>query len=1134
MSDFIGRIPVPAALAVAHFPLRTDYAHGQARKRNVVVHQFGGTTGKVEQRFYVGPSANRYTFRRTSLTFSNRRALAAFWESQLGPQGAFFYDVPEEDGSFSTKTVCFEDAPLTFEDLAGAVSTVGITFVEIPDATDAPVYPLNATVTRFPVGTLADSLLDQTQEIIPLVRIRVPETAVDDIFLSDRRVSVGAQLYLPRLLHLGDPGSDALITQTIEGSSDDVQFTFGNADRVMIKLANDTELKKSHIELSLYFVATGTKLDLWAGEIVDWASDQGPEFSVQASDIISALTLQSPVGNISRTCWRIYADPAYGCTVNKAVDTRDLVHFPNSTMDSCDLGYETPNGCLAHVVAKQSFPGCAVKPQAVTIKDNSTGGLFGFGRDLITPTSQINDSIYNGTLPEIWHNDDGIPQRGLPVQCRVADGREESDFYDALGIVGRGPIGAYTVARMYDSDGDGKAETFIGSTLDGQPHHGFRQTDSSGSYTDSSFGLRQSIGNDPNPDYFSLGRVAGTPTSWREIVGGSSVFEENYAAGVAFMEIRRTDQKGVQPSEISSHQMTAMVSRGLAGFVWNSAGTRSQVGGITNLFWVAVNTLLRSLGVQGASAAEQEAYFDVDAAVACAAIADASVPAIFGAGNETQFRFKGTLDTRKPLRDRLQEILNNGLGFYTWSFGKLRLGCRNSPNPATYFSAGNMLFGSLKLEPLKPQFEKLTVEFADEEYLFQKNTIDYTDQDYALRNNRVQNPRASQLGLIGSATKSQASRIAVMRTREELGGVGLAEQTQARVATWRSTVLALDTEAGQVIGLEDPDVPGGAGLFRIESWRLNRDWSLDFKAKSIGASTYDMSTGSVAVDVKVVKQPTQADIDQGPPPEPIFLAQVAPDDPSSAEVYSLSFASTVNTRTIIQGTFTFTFHDPATPLVILTKVFSTAFPYEFFAFPYSASELAWVLKAHLPGMNVTQIAGYVTNVYGDSTVYTLAVDLRLAGSPKSFEAIDHEFLYAYDATTGTFSARQVLDDDIGFSDITTGNSSTSEHGFLLKLSGSVTDVLRGDGTWGPDAGDPGLFNFADRITPSGAMDGTNAVFTLPETPNPPESLIVWRNGVGQLWPGVDYDLSGFTFTMLSTDNLPDEATGEFLRAWFRY
>jgi hypothetical protein len=302
-----------------------------------------------------------------------------------GSEGAFFYNVPQDDQTFVTITGYFENQPLTLEDLSDHICSVGLTIVEIPSVDTAPVYTVSGTYTRFPGGTLANALCDQVQEIIPLVRIRVVEVDVPDIYLSDRLVTVGGIVYLPRLLGIGDPGSDVLVEQTIEGGADNVRFTFGNADRVMVQLANDTELHDAKIELSLYHVGSGIKLDLWAGQIVDWASDKGPEFTVQASDIISALTLQSPVRNISRTCWRIVGNPTYGC--------------PAAAGSTCDLTMDGADGCKAKGgTVKYSFGGVAISPQAVTLKDNSTG-TWGYGRDLVTPTSQINDTIYDGTLP---------------------------------------------------------------------------------------------------------------------------------------------------------------------------------------------------------------------------------------------------------------------------------------------------------------------------------------------------------------------------------------------------------------------------------------------------------------------------------------------------------------------------------------------------------------------------------------------------------------------------------------------------------------------------------------------------------------------------------------------------------------
>jgi hypothetical protein len=1070
MADLIGRISVPGPpTASVTFPLRTDFGHSQSMKRNVITHQFGDVSGKVDQLFYIGPPATRYTFRKNTLKLSERKALAAFWESMRGCEGVFLYSAPQEDQTFVTKTVRFDDTPLTLDTLIDAIGTVGLTFVEIP--TSSPNYAINQEVIRFPSDALAASLTNPVQEVIPLIRIRVIETAVPDIYLADRRVTVGGINYLPRLLEIGKPGTDVIVSQDIEGSADNNQYTFGNADRVMTRLANDTQLIKARLEFALFFPSISSKLNLWAGEIVNWSSDKGPTFSIQAADIISALTLQSPVRNVSRTCWRIVGDMNFGCPAP-----------PGST---CDLGYNTPDGCLAKGgTVKHSFGGQLVTPQSVTIRDNSTG-TWGFGRDLVTPTSQINDSAYGQNLSEIWHNDDGIPQRGLSVNCILVDGREESEFYDGLGIVGRGPIGAYTTARMYDSDGDGKAETFLGSTLDGQFHHGFKQTDDSGNYTDDGLGLRQVKGTDPAGanDFFSLGRVAGTPNAG-EVVGGGSIYLDTFAAGVAFMEIRRTDQKGIQPSEISSHQMIAMISQGLAGLTWGSPGSRSSVPGLTNPFWVTVNTFLRSLGIEAKDAATQEFYFDVLAAAACGAVADTTVASLFGGGSESQFRFKGAIQTLKPLRDRLQEILNNCLGYYTWSFGKLKLGCRTNANPETYFSSGNMLFGSLKIDPIRPQFEKLTVEFADEEFLFKKNTADYTDLDYALRNGRVQNPKAAQIGLIGSSTKSQSARIAVIRTREELGGVGEIEQRNARIATWKTTVLGLDTEAGQVVGVYDQDLPGGFGRFRIQSWRLNRDWSIEITGKTVTDSMYDLATGNVTVGVAVVAQPTQAAIDTGPPPEPIFLGQVAPDNLMAAEVYDLHFDSTINIRTIIQGTFTFFYDDPTDPgLGTRTKVVSVAWPYDFFvitppATTMTTEALDWVMKCELPGMHISRIDGFVTNLYSDSPTYSILVDLQLANIPKSQTGDEYTYLSAYSASTGTF---------------------TVDH-------------------------------FVEDVTPSGAMDGTNTIFTLPSLPI--GKVALFYNGVLQVLD-VDISITSSTITFLRSDRLPNDAFGESLRARYR-
>jgi hypothetical protein len=58
--------------------------------------------------------------------------------------------------------------------------------VEVVDPTAAPTYTVASTCLRFPSSGLATALLSEVQQIIPLVHIRVRESAVADIYLSDR------------------------------------------------------------------------------------------------------------------------------------------------------------------------------------------------------------------------------------------------------------------------------------------------------------------------------------------------------------------------------------------------------------------------------------------------------------------------------------------------------------------------------------------------------------------------------------------------------------------------------------------------------------------------------------------------------------------------------------------------------------------------------------------------------------------------------------------------------------------------------------------------------------------------------------------------------------------------------------
>jgi hypothetical protein len=80
------------------------------------------------------------------------------------------------------------------------------------------------------------------------------------------------------------------------------------------------------------------------------------------------------------------------------------------------------------------------------------------------------------------------------------------------------------------------------------------------------------------------------------------------------------------------------------------------------------------------------------------------------------------------------------------------------------------------------------------------------------------------------------------------------------------------------------------------------------------------------------------------------------------------------------------------------------------------------------------------------------------------------------------------------------------------------------------AGLTSVTNFADGIIPGGVMDGNNAVFTLPQAPNPAASLRFYRNGLAQL-VGLDYTIQGNAVTF-NAGSIPQP--GDTLVAWYRY
>jgi hypothetical protein len=324
-----------------------------------------------------------------------------------------------------------------------------------------------------------------------------------------------------------------LLSQNLNGSADNVSFTLGNADRVMTQLANNTDLKYAQIDLCLFHQNSGILLQLWSGFIQKFTSDGSPLFAVQCSDGLYQMTLAYPTRSVSFTCWKMFDDgkncpfatastgPDAGFTAD---DPLSCDYYYNSTCDPTkgtnpDGTLVQPGGCQAHGMDRY-FGGHPAQPQTAYIKDNSTG-IWGFGRNRITATSIVSDTVVGNALPEIWCNDEGDPGKTFMVNGLIIAGRYESDFYDALAIVGLGPLRAYCGMLVY-TNADGH-KYIIAPMLDGQPPQGFKVNSNLQITSDSSLGLRSRV---PRPSaagnadrrYLPIApaaRVAATPDLWR-------------------------------------------------------------------------------------------------------------------------------------------------------------------------------------------------------------------------------------------------------------------------------------------------------------------------------------------------------------------------------------------------------------------------------------------------------------------------------------------------------------------------------------------------------------------------------------------------------------------------------------------
>lgn len=854
MPDHLGPVDIPEPLLIDDFPLQVDYGTSTVLEDRVVAHLMDQPGLKAEQRFYMGDGARRFIIRKSHLTCDEYETLKTHWESAQGVYAEFDYTYPNPD--IGTRLCHYADTSISFEHLVAML--VGDPGIVLREAHHEEVaLPVTTTLERFPDTDLTLHLRQEVQRVVPLVTITPRGTDPIPLYLSDRRCNSETKLYLPRLL------SWSGISQSIGENQDEAQFTFGNADEIWYEYTKQIDLYRAEILFSLYFYGIETRLNLWKGYLTSQRFEENESFVVSASDGIYELNLLYPTRQIARTCWKDFADGVW-CPYGTGATNPDTgLAWPDDP-DTGEPFTECPkdySACVARGMERR-FGGQDCKAQTISIKNNTTG-TWGFGRSAITSVTVRNDTIYQRVLQEVYNDTvrktrneagdiiDAPPPQGttlgMPVPCDIAAGRDESEFYAAIGVVGEGPIGEYHIDNArHKLDNHMPHER----TLPGGGSGGFR-------------GVRGFDPADATHDWFQISQLQNHPTTGQP-TWNLPPPNTTWAAGTAFAEIKREDEPGLQLEPITGHEIIVTVDKGLGGWIWTGdPPARDWAPALTNPIWIAVNMYLRALGLKAdpshadvITSAEMEATFDVQEAIDAAAIANDVVPVMVPAeegGHEIQFPFRGTIREQKPLRDWLQEVLNTCLGFYTFVMGKLRLGIKvNSSVPAGgAFTRANVLHRSVRTEPVVAGFNYLTAEFGDEEFEWQLNRVVIYDIEHAKFFGKPTAPRytQSQMSLVGVSSKSQAARIITTRLREELGGTTRQEQQDARHVRLKTTIMALSIYPGQICSLDHPNLPNERVEFRVMRWRLNPDWSIDIEGSSTCDSMYDYVIGPKPEDV---------------------------------------------------------------------------------------------------------------------------------------------------------------------------------------------------------------------------------------------------------------------------------------------
>ena len=166
-------------------------------------------------------------------------------------------------------------------------------------------------------------------------------------------------------------------------------------------------------------------------------------------------------------------------------------------------------------------------------------------------------------------------------------------------------------------------------------------------------------------------------------------------------------------------------------------------------------------------------------------------------------------------------MLNCCLGFYTWEFGKLKLGCRINASAVDDYGLGNTLFQTLKLTPIQAAFEHLVLSYRRCRLPVpgQHRRILRQEPRRLLRPRRISAHQPDAFGGLLNAEPGPADRRHAHARGSRRGTY--TEWRDARMASWQTTLLGLGNEVGQVVSMTHPEIPGLARHLQCE--RRDRD-----------------------------------------------------------------------------------------------------------------------------------------------------------------------------------------------------------------------------------------------------------------------------------------------------------------------